>query len=202
MNINSSITRSLEKENRAYHEDSCCVACRPGLSVRRGTWTTVEGLSKVETAGIPVFFDGENVLLLPMTHTLVTGSTGTGKSEVFFKNQLKLLCHLPERLRPSFLVTDLKGDISEMQAEYLKKHGYRVLVFDMRNPYRSARYNFIQQIFDDYTEAIAIRTDIEKPRIANNKAFFSSHCPLLSCPFKHSTVHSYHQIAHTSWHGP
>ena len=169
MNINASITRSLEKENRAYHEASSCVDCKPGLSVRRGTWTTVEGLSKVESAGIPVFFDGENVLLLPMTHTLVTGSTGTGKSEVFFKNQLKLLCQLPEKLRPSFLVTDLKGDISEMQAEYLKKHGYRVLVFDMRNPYRSARYNFIQQIFDDYTEAIAIRGDIEKSNI--NESF-------------------------------
>ena len=156
MNINASITRSLEKENSSFHEESRCDLCRPGLAVRRGIWTTYADLPKATQGGIPVFYDGENILLVPYSHTLVTGSTGTGKSEVIYKNQLKLLGNLPSEIRPSFLVTDLKGDISEMQAEYLRALGYRVLIFDMRNPYRSARYNFLLQIYDDYQEAHAI----------------------------------------------
>ena len=168
MNINSSINRSLEKENRAYHEDSRCDICTTDLAVRRGTWTTVDQLGELEAGGIPVFFDGKNVLLLPYSHTLVTGSTGTGKSEVIYKNQLKLLCNLPEKIRPSFLVTDLKGDISQQQAEYLKNHGYEVLVFNMRDPYRSRRFNFLQQIFDDYLEAYEIERKLKSNQIRTN----------------------------------
>lgn len=167
MNINSSIIRSLEKENRAYHEDSRCDICTPELAVRRGTWTTVEGLSSLEHGGIPVYYDGEKVLLLPYSHTLVTGSTGTGKSEVIYKNQIRLLAKLPEAIRPSFLITDLKGDISQEQAEYLRGNGYEVLVFDMRNPYRSTRYNFLLQVFDDYLEALELERRLKGGQIRN-----------------------------------
>ena len=51
MNINSSINRSLEKENRAYHEDSRCDICTTDLAVRRGTWTTVDKLGETPAGG-------------------------------------------------------------------------------------------------------------------------------------------------------
>ncbi len=160
MNVNASIIRSLEKENHAFHEASRCDECTPQLKVKNGVFTTYADLPKQKTGGIPVFYDGENVLLLPYSHTMVTGSTGTGKSEVIYKNQLKLMANLAPEVRPSFLVTDLKGDISEEQARYLEDRGYRVLIFDMRNPYRSAKYNFLLSIYDDYTEAHEIEKKI------------------------------------------
>ena len=165
MNINASINQSLEKENRHYHEESSCVPCTPGLDVRRGIWVKESELGKADKIGTPVFYDGENVLMVPFSHTLVTGSTGTGKSEVFYKNQLRLLATARPDLRPSFLITDLKGDISEMQAEYLRRQGYRVIVFNMRDPYRSARYNFLTRIYDDYRDAAIIEAALKNGEI-------------------------------------
>lgn len=169
MNINASINQSLEKENRSYHEGSSCEVCTPGLPVRRATWVRGAELETAERIGTPVFYDGDSILMLPFSHTLVTGSTGTGKSEVFYKNQIRLLAGARPDLRPSFLVTDLKGDISEMQAEYLRRQGYRVIIFNMRDPYRSARYNFLTRIYDDYRDAALIEAALKNGEI---DAFF------------------------------
>lgn len=43
---------------------------------------------------------------------------------------------------------------------------------------------------------------VKNPERQTTRLFFSSHCPLLPCPSKHSAAHSYHQTAHTSWPGP
>ena len=162
MNIDQVTTAPLIKANQKHLEDSKCRECRPGLAIRGGTWTTKDKLSEVRSVGIPVYYDGDNVLLLPIGHTLVTGSTGTGKTEVFYKNILHLLGSLPSDVCPSFLTTDLKGDISEAEAAYLRSRGYEVVVLDMRRPFQSARYNFLTEVYDAYQEMANLRAMLAK----------------------------------------
>jgi len=107
-------------------------------------------------AGIPAYLRGDDVLLLPFSHTLVTGSSGTGKSEVFYKNFLNIIARVGVEKLPSLLITDLKGDISRQTRKLLESCGYKTLVFDMRNSYNTASYNFLTQVYDDYHTALKI----------------------------------------------
>lgn len=166
MNIDYSMSIALERQNRSYHEDSQCLICESGSEIRTGVWTTVDKLSKcrADQIGLVHYFDGENLMMLPFAHELVIGSTGTGKSEVFYKNQ-SLLAGLPRDIRPSFLFTDVKGNIHSDLAPMLKKKGYNVIVYDLRNPHKSARYNIILQIYDDYQDAIRLKRLISEDKI-------------------------------------
>lgn len=165
MDINRSIAKTLIKENGQYHEASKCTDCKPNTKVRRGVWLAENKLKNAEKIGIPVYYDEKNVLMLPFSHALVTGSSGTGKTEVIYKNLLKLLGDLPPELLPSMMITDLKGDLSQDIYGYLIHKGYRVIVLDMRNSYGSARYNFLSQIYDDYHEALQIQQALREKKI-------------------------------------
>ena len=165
MNIDTVTTTPLLRANGQHHENARCVECTAGTPVRGATWYKAEDLATLRTVGLPVFYDGENVLMMPIGHTLVTGSTGTGKTEVFYKNVLHLLGSMPEDACPSFLTTDLKGDISEAECAYLRARGYEVLVLDMRHPFQSTRYNFLTEIFDAYHERIRLLHEIKKGEI-------------------------------------
>lgn len=169
MTLNQSIKLSLEQENRSHHEESSCPTLKIGTSVKKGIWLTRPELKHCEAgqAGLVHYFDGDHVLMLPYTHELVIGSTGTGKSEVFYKNQLDLLTELPEDLRPSFLFTDTKGSVHPYAVPKLEAAGYEVIVLDMRNPYQSARYNFILQIYDDYKESKQLSSLLAEDKITS-----------------------------------
>ncbi len=164
MNVNGLIDKSLEKQNMSYHESSSCDVCTPDTAVPNARWCKLDALSG-EKFGIPVFRRGEDVLLLPLTHTLVTGSSGTGKSEVFYKNFINIISRVEPSSRPSLLITDLKGDISRQTKKLLEASGYTTLVFDMRNSYNTASYNFLTQLYDDYTEACKIKKSLDENKI-------------------------------------
>ena len=165
MNIDAVTTAPLLRANSQHHESSRCVDCAPDTPVRGATWHKAAELGDLHEVGLPVYYDGENVLMMPIGHTLVTGSTGTGKTEVFYKNVLSLLSSLPEDVCPSFLTTDLKGDISEAEAARLRARGYEVLVLDMRHPFQSARYNFLTEVYEAYHERIRLMHQIKKGSI-------------------------------------
>ncbi|MBQ8839774.1 MAG: type IV secretory system conjugative DNA transfer family protein [Clostridia bacterium] len=169
MNFTSSINDTLRAENHQYYEDSKCIECAPGLDVKNGRWVKVDEIKELEELMWPVYFDKEQdrALMLPMSHCMLTGSTGTGKSEVIVKNILSLLSNYKDEKKPSFMVTDLKGDISEQLGEKLMERGYNVSVLDMRNSFGSARYNFLTQIYDDYQEAMRIKKDLASNQITS-----------------------------------
>ena len=160
MNVNGLIDKSLEKQNCSYHESSSCEVCTPALDVPGARWCNIDSLSGVP-AGIPVYRKDSDVLLFPFSHTLVTGSSGTGKSEVFYKNFLNILSRIDDGYKPSLLISDLKGDISRQTKRLLEAKGYETLVFDMRNSFATASYNFLLQIYDDYQEALKIKKALD-----------------------------------------
>lgn len=74
-------------------------------------------------------------------HTLVIGTTGSGKTSSYIIPSIKALALTTEKSRPSFLFTDPKGELYEKTAWYLQENGYKVLTLDFRHPERSLRWN-------------------------------------------------------------
>ncbi len=160
MNTNRIINRALKSLNKEYHEAYECIDCTKDKDIKKAIWTSHADIGKLNTPGLVQYYDGDNIMLLPFSHTLVMGSTGTGKTEVFYKNQLKVFANMPENIKLSIEITDVKGEICEWAVPYLEAHGYITKVFDMRNAYNTAQYNFLSQIFDEYIEAENIRESL------------------------------------------
>ena len=169
MDFTTSINETLNKENKQYYEASKCIECAPGIDFKVGTWVKLDDIKNMEQVCLPVFYDHKQnkALMVPLSHCMLTGSTGTGKSEVIVKNILSIMSRYSEDKKPSFMVTDLKGDISEQLGAKLQEQGYNVAVLDMRNSFSSARYNFLTQIYDDYQEAMRIKKDLASNRISS-----------------------------------
>lgn len=67
-------------------------------------------------------------------NTLVLGGAGSWKTRgLVIPNLLQM--------NTSFVVTDPKGELASKLGDGLKKNGYRVAVFDVANPWKSACYN-------------------------------------------------------------
>ncbi len=166
MNINRTINIALKSLNKDYHEAYECINCSKDKDIKKAIWTSHAEIEKLNTPGLVQYYDGDNIMLLPFSHTLVMGSTGTGKTEVFYKNQLKVFANMPEDIKPSLEITDVKGEICEWAVPYLEAHGYITKVFDMRNAYQTAQYNFLSQIYDEYTESEKIRIALAENTIS------------------------------------
>lgn len=157
-NTHLSINHTIEKENRPIHERSVCLNCVPDLEGTGGVWCDHAALPEQNEVMWPVYFDAESrrTLRFPLTHGLMIGSTGTGKTTVLIENYLDQFLQMKQSVKPSLLVTDLKGDISELFAARFAAAGYEVDILDMKQPYRSARYNFLLRIYDNYHLAKSI----------------------------------------------
>lgn len=162
MNVEKITETTLINANKDYHESYACPTCENGSKIKNAIWTSRENMKELTCAGLAQYYKDENVMMIPYSHALVMGSTGTGKTEVFYKNQLKLFAELPDDVKPSVEITDVKGEMYDWAAPYLEAHGYETRVFDMRRAYRTARYNFLTIIYDEYEAAEKIRKALEK----------------------------------------
>ena len=161
------IRESLLYKNRDNFEQSECTLCEAGTEVRGSEWKRISS-GEIERAGIPLFLDETgNALMTDFAHSTIIGSTGTGKSEVIVKNYLQIFALANDENKPSFLASDLKGDISAELVDYLEERGYTVITMDMKRPYQSKRYNFMTQIYDDYQEAYRIKCALKERTITN-----------------------------------
>lgn len=81
-------------------------------------------------------------------HVLLIGTTGAGKSRRVFLPTIGVLGHQQEY---SFVVTDPKGELYAHSAEWLRRQGYKVVRFDLRQPRRGgavARWNPLRPVQD------------------------------------------------------
>ncbi len=162
MNCDALIREALLVKNEGNYESASCATVSSGSRVRGYDWAKLSEMGDMHIAKLPLYLNGDDeVMLSEFSHTLIIGSTGTGKSEVVVKNWLEVLSRLDDEHKPSMLVTDLKGDISRQFAGLLGEKGYKVIELKMKSPYSSMRYNFLTQVYDDYHEAISIRNAIK-----------------------------------------
>lgn len=94
--------------------------------------------SKINAAGIPLINNGKDIWVdNGEYHSLVIGTTGSGKTETIVKPMVNLLGKKGE----SMVITDPKGEIYEYSAGYLKEQGYKIIVLNFRDPQKGNAWN-------------------------------------------------------------
>jgi type IV secretion system protein VirD4 len=84
--------------------------------------TKISLKEEIQKSGIPVVYDGNNCYITKNdAHTLVVGSTGSGKTQTIILPLIKLSMLANE----SLVINDVKGDLYVKTASEFKKRGYK-----------------------------------------------------------------------------
>lgn len=109
-----------------------------------------EDLHRSDNVGIPIraeLIKGKlEVNMYKPIHTLVIGTTGSGKTTQFVDPTMQILSE--SKAKPCIVVTDPKGEIYDNHSQKLRKNGYRVLVFDLKEPFQSSRWNPLTRAYE------------------------------------------------------
>lgn len=149
-------------------------------TIRQFTCCKYADLKNLNKTGIPVraeYTGGHiEVALYDNIHTLVIGTTGSGKTTQFVDPVMQILSETAKK--PCFVVTDPKGEIYDNHSEKLRKKGYNVLIFDLRDPFKSTCWNPMTRAYELNQKAINLEKTVkvhhnEDPRrtslkLANN----------------------------------
>ena len=115
-------------------------------------------LPNIEVEGIPVKAEETkkdfNITLAKPAHTLIIGTTGSGKTTTFISPTIQILANT--KSEPSMLISDPKGELYALHAKSLLKRGYDVKILDLRNPYCSIRWNPLEKPFEMYQEMLSL----------------------------------------------
>ena len=120
-------------------------------------WATVEEIkekltpvnydSEIKKSGIPMMYDDENLYIRDNeSHTMVIGSTGSGKTQTTMLPQLRLAIKAQE----SFIVHDVKGEIYDILSGELKKQNYNTIVINLDNPTVGNNFNPLYYPYELY----------------------------------------------------
>ncbi len=113
-------------------------------------------LNNVKKDGVPVLAtlkkNGKDIdiALNSPAHSLIIGSTGSGKTTTFVNPMIQILASTSAG--SSMIMTDPKGELFSLHSGYLKERGYDVKVIDLRDTYQSYRWNPLDSIYDMYEE--------------------------------------------------
>lgn len=101
---------------------------------------------------------GLQVVFAKPAHTLVIGTTGSGKTTTYVSPCIQILSKT--KTKPSLLISDPKGELYQSHVGALTKRGYRVRVLDLRNPYSSARWNPLVRPYRMYRRAMTLEKEV------------------------------------------
>lgn len=90
----------------------------------------------------------------PPGHSLIIGSTGSGKTTTFVNPMIQILAST--EAKSSMIMTDPKGELFSLHSKYLVERGYDVKVIDLRDTYQSYRWNPLDSIYDKYEEYVNV----------------------------------------------
>lgn len=119
---------------------------------------------KNQKAGIPLRAEltphGLRVNLLQQDwQTLIIGTTGSGKTSAIIIPTIQILSST--KTKPSLLINDPKGELYQKDYNKLVSEGYEIRVFDLRDPYRSTRWNPMERAYLDYQRALNLRKEVK-----------------------------------------
>ena len=119
------------------------------LAELREQLTKVDSNLNIEKSGIPLTFDDEHLFLDDKEHhTLVIGSTGSGKTQTMVLPQMKLAMVAGE----SLIVKDNNGEIYATMAHHLEKNGYKVLSINFHDTTLGINWNPLSLPYSYYRE--------------------------------------------------
>lgn len=90
-------------------------------------------------------------------HTYTEGETGAGKTTRFVMQSILALSSL--KIKPSFVIVDIHGEIIENLYSHLKKNGYSIKILNCDNPQRSDTYNPFSELVRECLRTRTINND-------------------------------------------
>ncbi len=98
-------------------------------------------------AGIPIINNGREMWVDDSEyHSLIIGSTGSGKTTMIVLPLLKTLAKKGE----SMIITDPKGEIYVKTSEMLRAKGYNIILLNFRSPQKGNSWNPMQLPYELY----------------------------------------------------
>ncbi len=121
-----------------------------------------DDLPNLDIEGIPIIAEegkkDYKITFAKPAHTLVIGTTGSGKTTTFINPTVQILANT--KGKPSMLISDPKGELFALHAKSLIKRGYNVKVLDLRNPYCSIRWNPLEKPYEMYQEMLSLEDKV------------------------------------------
>lgn len=123
-----------------------------------------KSLSSADKSGIPLaYIDGCYYIDATTTHSLIIGTTRSGKTQTFVLPFINLLASCQNiDTKQSMVINDPKGEILENTYAILKQNGYKVVVLNLRDTDRTNCWNPLSFIIDEYVYAKENHTDMSK----------------------------------------
>ena len=144
--------------------------------IKQNDGFTTVSFDKLNTVadGIPVIAEVKNddltITLRKPIHTLVIGSTGTGKTSSFVSPSIEILSRT--KTQPNMVITDPKGELYRKHAESLKNNGYNVHIIDLNSAFTSTRYNLLDGVINKTSRLKNLKIDVVRGKyVIDNNTF-------------------------------
>lgn len=135
INLKSKNKNEMPSKDGSYEYGSSRFSTEKEIKKKFKVWDVNKPISK---GGIPVTFIGDKVYYDDSTdHTLIIGSTGSGKSISLIMPLIFNLASAGE----SMVINDVKGELYSTTADYLKKHDYDIKIINLRDALTSDGWN-------------------------------------------------------------
>ncbi len=153
------------------------------LSEFKSSLNKISKIEEVTGGSLPLAYDDKSIYTYERDgHTLVIGTTGSGKTQTICYPKM----YLGEHVGESFIISDVKGDIYDSFAGKYKKDGYKVLALNFANPDYGDMWNPLYLPYTLYKEgnkndAISLLEELadvlfyEKANV-NADPFWSNQC--------------------------
>ena len=160
-----------------YKIDAQNVALK-GNDLEDSSWMTQKEMKKLREFSVsllPELKDKEDALVIgavtrddgklevtttEQMHALIVGTTGTGKTTGCVDQNIELLSMT--KTKPSMIITDPKGELTENHMKQLVERGYKVSVLNFRRPYSSQRWNPMQVLIRRIRQVRELQNDMKE----------------------------------------
>ncbi|MBQ6813861.1 MAG: type IV secretory system conjugative DNA transfer family protein, partial [Methanobrevibacter sp.] len=157
------VGKTQSGEEMGQHYDARFVTEKELLTNPTFMPTTFHDLPKVKKTGVmlrSLYKNGKmHVNMYNPIHTLIIGTTGSGKTTFVLEPAIRVYAHSAEK--PCMVITDPKGELYNNHSIQLREEGYRLMVIDLRNPYASSRWNPMENAFNMYHKAHNLEQEVK-----------------------------------------
>ena len=109
---------------------------------------------------------GMDINFVEPIHTLCVGTTSSGKTSRFVIPTLQIMSMTASK--PSFVVTDPKGELRDKCTNKLVEEGYDVKVLNLRDPFASVMWNPMTYPYDMYHRAFNLEKEVKVHQPGDN----------------------------------
>lgn len=122
----------------------------------------------------------------------IIGDSGSGKTVSIIIPTIIHNAFLPKKEQPTLIINDPKGEIYEKTANSLKKNGYEIITFNLRDTNQSSAWNPLTSIYQNWLKSQKTEDEFENITCALKTAILS-HCRNILC-YTHTVDQCYECI--------